>query len=150
MNENFNSVILKLETKKIDLKNIIEKKEKDVYGVEKTNEDCQNTMNNLKEEVQIYKKDMNELEKQNEQLEKKNKENKKADEKSNEQLYVKDEMLDDLAKKNEDLEDKINSLIDLLYGCNDCGRHGDYCECGYLSNNYCIHYIGNWYPTIAQ
>ena len=135
VNENFNSVITKLETEKIYLKNIIEKKEKDAFVVEKTNEDCQNTMNKLKEEVQIYKKEVNELEKQNEHLEKNNKENKKAAEKSNEQLHVKDEMLNDLAKKNEDLEDKINSLLDLLYGCNDCGRHGDYCECDYTEGN---------------
>ena len=44
-------------------------------------------------------------------------------------------MLNELAKKNEDLEDKITSLLDLLYGCNDCGRHGDYCECDDMEGN---------------
>ena len=44
-------------------------------------------------------------------------------------------MLNELAKKNEDLEDKITSLLDLLYRCNDCGRHGDYCECDDMEGN---------------
>ena len=69
------------------------------------------------------------------QLEKKVKENKKAGDENKEQLDVKDKMLNEFAKKNEILEDKINSLLDLLYGCNDCGRHGDYCECDNMEEN---------------
>ena len=44
-------------------------------------------------------------------------------------------MLNELAKKNEGLEEKINSLLDLLYGCNDCGRHGDHCKCDDIIGN---------------
>ena len=60
---------------------------------------------------------------------------KKKTDKNNEQLDAKDKMLNELAKKNEDLEDKITSLLDLLYRCNDCGRHGDYCECDDMEGN---------------
>lgn len=64
-----------------------------------------------KSERKKYKKEKNELERQ---LEKKTNENKKAGDKSKEQLDAKDKMLNELAKKNEDLEDKITSLLDLF------------------------------------
>ena len=38
-------------------------------------------------------------------------------------------MLEELKKANEVLEEKITSLLDVLYGCEECGRHGDHCEC---------------------
>ena len=50
-------------------------------------------------------------------------------------LKRKTEMLNKLAKENKDLEEKVNSLLDLLYGCNDCGRHGDFCECDDIEDN---------------
>ena len=74
INENYNSIIAKLETEKMELNNTIKKKEKEVYDVEKRNEGCQNTMKKLKEEAQKYKKEKNELERQ---LEKKTNKNKK-------------------------------------------------------------------------
>ena len=56
-------------------------------------------------------------------------------EQTNEQIEEKTDMLNKLAKENKDLEEKVNSLLDLLYGCNDCGRHGDFCECDYLEGD---------------
>ena len=53
----------------------------------------------------------------------------------NQQLEVKDDTLNKLAKKNKDLEEKVDSLLDLLYGCNDCGRFGDSCECDELEGD---------------
>ena len=35
-----------------------------------------------------------------------------------------------LKNSNAGLEEKVNSLLDTLYGCEECGRHGDFCECG--------------------
>ena len=53
----------------------------------------------------------------------------------NQQLEVKDDTLNKLTKKNKDLEEKVDSLLDLLYGCNDCGRFGDSCECDELEGD---------------
>ena len=41
----------------------------------------------------------------------------------------KDAEIGELLKENLELKDKIGSLLDILYGCNECGRHGDFCEC---------------------
>ena len=119
LNKTYNATIARLESEKIELNKTIENKEKS----------CQNTVKKLKEEVKIYKEGKNELEKKTEQLEKKIKEAKKSSDNTNEQLDVKDKLFKELAKKNEDLEEKVNSLLDLLYGCNACGRFGEFCEC---------------------
>ena len=40
-----------------------------------------------------------------------------------------------LKKANIGLEEKVISLLDTLYGCEECGRHGDYCECNDLDDH---------------
>ena len=52
-----------------------------------------------------------------------------AQETHEEKLAEKDSKLQEVAEEKLVMEDKINSLLDVLYGCNECGRHGDYCEC---------------------
>ena len=65
-----------------------------------------------------------------EMLEKKNVEEiKKAGDAFKEQLKAKDVKMYELVKEKSGLEEKCNSLLDLLYGCNECGRFGDFCEC---------------------
>ena len=74
------------------------------------------------------KENGNKLEKKNTQLNKANKEiidiKKRLDEK--------DAKIVELKKTNVELEEKLVSLLDVLYGCEECGRHGDYCECNNL------------------
>ena len=62
-------------------------------------------------------------------------------------------MLDELAEQKKGLEEKIDSLLDLLYGCYQCGRHGDFCECDtidkivmILLHMTCMNYIN--YPLL--
>ena len=44
-------------------------------------------------------------------------------------LNKKDLELEDMKKENIELERKVNSLFDTLYGCEECGYHGDFCKC---------------------
>ena len=44
-------------------------------------------------------------------------------------LIRKDLELEDMKKENIELERKVNSLFDTLYGCEECGYHGDFCKC---------------------
>ena len=46
-----------------------------------------------------------------------------------EKLFHKEIELEELKNANIVLEEKITSLLDVLYGCEECGRHGDHCEC---------------------
>ena len=46
-----------------------------------------------------------------------------------EDLNNKDAELEELKNANAGLEEKVISLLDTLYGCEECGRHGDFCEC---------------------
>ena len=48
-------------------------------------------------------------------------------------LEGKDAELEEVRNKNLGLEEKLISLLDVLYGCEECGRHGDYCECNYFN-----------------
>ena len=44
-------------------------------------------------------------------------------------LERKDAELEKDRNENLGLEEKLNSLLDVLYGCEECGHHGNYCEC---------------------
>ena len=47
-------------------------------------------------------------------------------------LDEKDAEIEELKKTNLGLEEKLLSLLDTLYGCEECGYHGDYCTCNVL------------------
>ena len=46
-------------------------------------------------------------------------------------LNKKDVELEEEKTKNLGLEKKVISLLDTLYGCDECGYHGDFCKCNY-------------------
>ena len=48
--------------------------------------------------------------------------------KKHKHIDEKDAEVEELKKANAVLEEKITSLLDVLYSCKDCGWHGDYCE----------------------
>ena len=56
-------------------------------------------------------------------------ESRAAQEIQEEKLAEKDAKLQEISDEKLGLEEKINSLLDVLYGCDECGYHGDYCEC---------------------
>ena len=81
-------------------------------------------------EVKAWKKDLGEANSQIVRGEKRlTEENEKAIIEAEKQLAVKDEELNVVSKEKQELEEKINSLLDVLYGCCGHGRHGDFCEC---------------------
>ena len=84
----------------------------------------------FKEIVSSKEKEIKRLEEQS-QLEKTlyEKENKTNADDFKGQLAAKDVKINELSKEVFDLEEAKTSLLDLVYGCNDCGRHGDFCEC---------------------
>ena len=49
--------------------------------------------------------------------------------KKHKHIDEKDAEVEELKKANTVLEEKITSLLDVLYSCEECGRHGDYCDC---------------------
>ena len=50
-------------------------------------------------------------------------------------LEGKDAELEEVRNKNLGLKEKLISLLDVLYGCEECGRHEIYCECNYLNGS---------------
>ena len=81
-------------------------------------------------EVKAWKKDLGEAKSQIVRVERRlTEENKKAINDFEKQLGVKDEKLNVVSTEKQELEEKMNSLLDVLYGCCECGRHGDFCEC---------------------
>ena len=67
-----------------------------------------------KNEVQSWKKKLGNERKENMRLEKIIKKD----------LEAKDTKLKEVVKERLVLEDKMNSLLDVLYGCDECGRRG--------------------------
>ena len=55
-----------------------------------------------------------------------------------EDLNAKDAELEEFKNANAGLEEKIISLLDTLYGCEECGRHGDFCECDVYEPDYLV------------
>ena len=154
--KNNNSTIAELEAEKRVLAKTIKKKEKEINEVEKTNQACQNNIKKLEDEVEKYKDEKNESERKHRQIEKEIEENKKAGAEIRHQLDVKDNMLDELAEEKKGLEEKIDSLLDLLYGCYQCGRHGDFCECNSIEEDivepslHDLHELRQLSPTPAE
>ena len=50
-------------------------------------------------------------------------------------LEGKDAELEEVRNKNLGLKEKLISLLDVLYGCKECGRHEIYCKCNYLNGS---------------
>ena len=75
-------------------------------------------MKEHKTEIKVLTKDLGKTNKEMIDLRKKLKD-----------LEGKDVELEKVKNENLGLEEKLISLLDVLYGCEECGRHGDYCEC---------------------
>ena len=90
------------------------------------------TVETLKKDLEIRDNEMREV-KDAQMLAKEDLDNAKKEiidqRKKIEDLNEKDLELEDVRKENFELERKVNSLLDTLYGCEECGYHGDFCEC---------------------
>ena len=97
-------------------------RDQEILTLQLANKTAKDSLQKLNKSTQ---ENRNKLEKKNTQLDKANKEvidiKKRLDEK--------DANVVELKKTNVELEEKLVSLLDVLYGCEECGRHGDYCEC---------------------
>ena len=94
------------------------------------NEKLCSELKNFKKIVSSKDKEINRLEEQTKLLKTLNEQEfKKADDDFKEQLAAKDAKLCDLSKEILILQKAKDSLLDLLYGCNEYGRFGDACEC---------------------
>ena len=138
-NEKYREKIKKQEEKIIHNENMVKTKSKIIKKLNeemneaKTKNEKENAIAKKmhKDEVKSWKKKLGNERKSKIKLKKiiDETENKKCGNELEKQLAEKDSEINELTKEKIELEDKMNSLLDVLYGCCECGRHGDFCEC---------------------
>ena len=128
-----------------DIKNLVEENNQ----LKRTNENKEIKLRNLESLIKIRNDDVNKLGNELKELrEKFNKEkreiikNKNAD--AEEQLARKNDELKEAITEKGKLEEKVTSLLDILYGCNQCGLLE--CECNSTPSSTC----SNSFPTIIS
>ena len=116
----------------LKLREEIENLVKENKELQRTNEIIENELRDLEATIKVKNHDVESLERDLSELRNKFKEEKNEIIKS-----VKEEAKEELARKNDELreaikekdkfEEKVNSLLDVLYGCPECGLYE--CEC---------------------
>ena len=133
----FDAAVLEVSRLKEEAEKVIIKNDKEVNIVKEAlkaskedNEKLSSELKNAKKSVSSKDKEIKRLEEQSKVEKRLNeKENKKVADDFIEQIAAKDSKMNELSKEILNLEEAKTSLLDLLYGCNECGRHGDFCEC---------------------
>ena len=115
------------------LKNQNEQKQQEIESLILNNKELENETKTLSSDLYNTRIEHADMKVENEflknEVEELQSESRAAQETHEEKLAEKVAKLQEVEKEKLVQEDKVNSLLDLLYGCNDCGRHGDYCEC---------------------
>ena len=120
-----------------NLKNQIGEKQQEIDGLILNNKELEKTRIELARNYEKHVEMKVEKEVLVNKIEELQSESRAAQETHAEKLAEKDAKLQEAAGEKLVLEEKINSLLDVLYGCDECGRHGDYCECDVTEDPNC-------------